>query len=119
MALTKKTYLPGDTLTAEQVNNMQDAIISNERKTGSYTGNGNATSRTIAVGGTGGWLGVCSGSYMIGLISQNGAVFFNTTDGSVKCFPVAQAKYMSGNLTIASNDAFLNGNNNTYHYQVL
>jgi hypothetical protein len=30
LALTKKTYLPGDTLTAEQVNNMQDAIIKNQ-----------------------------------------------------------------------------------------
>lgn len=31
MALTKIEYMPGDTLTAEQVNNMQDAIIENER----------------------------------------------------------------------------------------
>lgn len=89
------------------------------RPTGSYTGNGDATTRTIHTGGNGGWLGICSGSYMIGFISQNGAVFFNTTDGSVRCFPVAKAKYMSGNLTISSDDNFLNGNGSTYHYQVL
>lgn len=96
-----------------------DAIKKLEKPTGEYVGNGDATTRTIHTGGSGGWLGVCCGSYMIGFISQNGAVFFNTTNSTVKCFPVAQAKYMSGNLTISSADDFLNGNGNTYHFQVL
>ena len=87
--------------------------------TGSYIGNGNAAARTIYVGGSGGWLGVCSGSYIIGVITQNGAMFFNTTNSAVKCFPVAQAKYMSGVLTISSADALLNGDGSTYHFQVL
>lgn len=89
------------------------------KPTGSYTGNGSATTRTIDVGGVGGWLGVCSGSYIIGIITQNGAMFFNTTNSTVKCFPVAQAKYMSGVLTISSTDDFLNKNGSAYHYQVL
>lgn len=89
------------------------------KPTGSYTGNGSATTRTIDVGGTGGWLGFCSGSYKIGIITQNGAMVFNTTNSTVKCFPVSQAKYMSGVLTISSADDLLNGNGNAYHYQVL
>lgn len=84
-----------------------------------YIGNGNATSRTIEIGGIGGILAIFSGSYMIGFITQNGAIFFNTGDSSVKCFPVSVAKYMNGVLTIASNDTFLNGNGQMYHYQVL
>lgn len=94
-------------------------IFTTKRPTGSYTGDGSATSRTINVGGTGGWLGVCSGSYIIGIITQNGAMFFNTTNSAVKCFPVAQAKYMSGVLTISSADDLLNKNGSIYHYQVL
>lgn len=103
--------------------NVQDAIdeikVKAVKPTGSYQGNGNATARIIYVGGTGGWLGVCSGSYMIGIITQNGAMFFNTTNSTVKCFPVSQVKYMSGNLTISSTDDFLNKNGSTYHFQVL
>ena len=89
------------------------------KPTGSYKGDGTTTTREIQVGGNGGWLGVCSGSYMIGFISQNGAVFFNTTNSTVKCFPVSQAQYISGKLIISSADIFLNGDGNTYHYQVL
>lgn len=94
-------------------------IFNVKRPTGTYTGNGSAEARTINVGGTGGWLGVCSGSYMIGIITQNGAMFFNTTNSTVKCFPVSQAKYMSGVLTISSADDFLNKKDSAYHYQVL
>lgn len=96
-----------------------DSIFTTKKPTGSYTGNGSATARTINVGGVGGWLGVCSGSYIIGIITQNGAMFFNTTNSTVKCFPVAQAKYMSGVLTLNSADDLLNKNGSTYHYQVL
>lgn len=88
-------------------------------KSQSYVGNGDATTRTINIGGTGAWLGICSGSYIVGIITQNGAVCFGTTDGSVHCFPVSKAKYMSGVLTISSDDAYLNGSGYTYHYQVL
>lgn len=97
-----------------------DRVIDTMKKpTGTYEGNGSATTRTIHVGGTGGWLGVCSGSYIIGIITQNGAMFFNTTNSAVKCFPVSQAKYMSGNLTISSADDLLNKKDSAYHYQVL
>lgn len=101
--------------------NMQQAVdeMVSRKPSGSYVGNGSSAARVINIGGNGGWLGVCSGSYMIGFISQNGAVFFSTTGSTVKCFPVAQAKYMSGVLHISSDDAYLNGNGNTYHYQVL
>lgn len=119
---TKKEYFAdslkyveksGDTYTVKTL------FGEHNKPSGSYTGNGSATTRTIDVGGVGGWLGVCSGSYIIGIITQNGAMFFNTTNSAVKCFPVAQAKYMSGVLTISSADDLLNKNGSTYHYQVL
>lgn len=107
-------------LDADNVQAAIDKVKSIANKTtGSYTGDGSATTRTIYVGGSGGWLGVCSGSYIIGIITQNGAMFFNTTNSAVKCFPVAQAKYMSGTLTISSSDDLLNKNGSTYHYQIL
>ena len=113
--LTKEGYGADAKAVGDKLSEMNSFIC----KTGSYTGNGNASQRTINVGGKGGWLGICSGSYMVGLISQNGAVFFNTTDSTVHCFPVSKAKYMSGVLTLNSDDTYLNGNGNTYHYQVL
>lgn len=103
--------------------NMQGAIDYFAKETikprQNYVGNGDATKREIEVGGTGGWLAICSGSYMIGFISQNGAVIFSTTNSSVRCFPVSQAQYISGKLIISSADILLNGDGNTYHYQVL
>ncbi len=101
--------------------NMQQAVdeMVSRKPDGSYEGNGSTAARVINVGGNGGWLGVCCGSYMIGFISQNGAVFFSTKDSTIKCFPVAQAKYVSGVLHLSSNDAYLNADGYTYHYQVL
>lgn len=96
-----------------------DMEVETNRPRGSYIGDGSTTERKIEIPSRSGWLGVCSGSYKIGFISSNGAVFFNTTNSTTKCFPVAQASYMNGVLKIASNDTFLNENGTTYHYQAL
>lgn len=119
---TKKGYFADSLKYVERNGNtyaVKTIFGEHNKPLGSYTGNGNATQRTIDVGGIGGCMVVFSGSYMIGFITQNGAVFFSTGDSGVKCFPVAQAKFMSGVLTLASADTFLNGNGNTYYYQVL
>lgn len=119
---TKKGFLADSLKYVEKDGNnyaVKNIFGEHNKPTGSYTGNGSTATRTIDIGGVGGWLGVCCGSYMIGIITQNGAMFFNTTNSTVKCFPVAQAKYMSGVLTLASADTFLNGNGNIYYYQVL
>ena len=80
------------------------------RPNGSYTGNGDATTRTVDTGGTGNVCLIYSGSGNM-LVSYHGAYFNETWKSTIN--------FRGGVLTIVSNDTLVNANGTTYYYQVL
>lgn len=86
------------------------------KPSGSYTGNGDATSRTIDTGGIGCAVLVWSVN-AVALITPGGAIcqYSNT----LSALPTASVKFDAGVLTIVSTDSKINANGVTYYYQVL
>lgn len=88
------------------------------KPSGSYTGNGSATSRTIQTGGLGDAVLVISKTKSTSLIvTPSGA--FGKTGGSIGYFGYDTAHFENKILTIASTDVALNANTVTYTYRVL
>lgn len=100
----------------------------NNKPTGSYTGNGSSTQRTIQVPNILESRGLLlyayknNNAYASALVLQTGAILINST-GTVSGVPFAQARWSygsgTGNLVLATTNACLNENGITYHYQVL
>jgi len=81
--------------------------------TGSYTGNGSATARTIETGGTGN---------CILIWRDNGTACIGTPKLAIcgtGIIDSSEFKFVNGTLTITSIDYALNANGETYNYQVL
>ena len=83
---------------------------------GSYTGNGDATARTIDTGGIGN---------VVEIHSSKGSAIVNAVNGlcysssGVAALASTAAKFVGGVLTLATDNDKLNANGVTYYYQVL
>lgn len=86
------------------------------KPSGSYTGNGSATSRTIETGGIGSAIVLWSNAGMA-IITPGGALC--KTGTTVSAISAAEVSFSSGVLTIASTNNFVNGSSVYYAYQVL
>lgn len=89
------------------------------KPSGSYTGNGDATARTIDTGGVGEVIMVRSGgtNACMGIITYKGG--FGVISGSLVFLPNTEAMFTNGVLTISTNSLLVNGNGMPYYYQVL
>ncbi len=88
------------------------------KPSGSYTGNGSATSRTINVGGIGKFVAIKNNSVIV-IASSGGAVLFHLTSSSIIYYASSTINFSNGVLTIASSDTKINSTNGVYEYQVL
>jgi hypothetical protein len=88
------------------------------KPSGSYTGNGSATQRTVTVGGIGEVLTITSDTGMA-LVTNRGAICLNRQTGVLSGLKSYEVNYQNGVLTIAIADAFVNGSSIAYWYQVL
>lgn len=88
------------------------------KPSGSYTGNGSATSRTIETGGLGKFLMVYAGATFI-IVWAYGAIQFHSSNKAMNYFGQSELKFVDGTLTIATSNSYANGNGATYTYQVL
>lgn len=88
------------------------------KPSGTYTGNGSATSRTIDTGGTGKIIMVCKDGAFC-LISPYGAIAISTSNKISNIYNDSEIKYNNGILTIASTSESVNKSGYTYYYQVL
>lgn len=86
------------------------------KPTGTYTGNGDATARTINTGGIGNMCLIYAGSFAV-IATPSGAFRLNG-DAILGMFS-ANCKFVNGALTIADASAYVNTNGWTYNYQVL
>ena len=85
------------------------------KPSGSYTGNGSDTSRTISTGGIG---EVClvRSSVGIAFLTPNGSIFANASSGVIY---TENATFSDGVITIKSANDIVNASGVTYHYKVL
>lgn len=88
------------------------------KPSGSYTGNGSATSRMIEIGGIGNAvIVICTANSTALIITASGA--FGKTGGSTGYFSYDTVHFTNGIITIASTDGSLNASGKNYTYQVL
>lgn len=88
------------------------------KPSGSYTGNGSATSRTINTGGIGSAILIWSNNGYVSLCSVYGG-FGRTANVTAQALSGNIVKFETGILTLTTDNVALNANGVTYHYQVL
>lgn len=86
------------------------------KPSGSYTGNGSATARTINTGGIGNVCVVWS-AYSLAIVTPGGAIVRN--EANAYGLTPAQCKFQNGVLTIATTGDSVNFSGVAYTYQVL
>lgn len=97
-------------------NDNENTILHTGNKpSGSYTGNGDATSRTIETGGIGSVVAIVKSGFL-SLAFPYGAIY--AQDGTTQVAGSSLVKFQSGTLTIADDSVF-NASGATYYYQVL
>lgn len=84
------------------------------KPSGSYTGNGSATSRTITVGGIGNLLITYSANGSA-FITRLGAIILSS--GTMKALTYSEAHYQDGILTLATTDSVINANSISVYYE--
>ncbi len=97
--------------------NTYNVLHTGNKPSGSYTGNGSATSRTIETGGIGSVCLVWSTTGYAALVFRFGALVFRQDD--VHAFNQQGATFSDGVLTIMTTDDGLNRSGINYAYQVL
>ena len=85
------------------------------KPSGSYTGNGSATKREIAIDGIGELLVIYTGT-SICFAGYSGGVAFRYEDKTVSYFNSNELSFRNGSLAIASTDINLNKNSQNYKY---
>lgn len=89
------------------------------KPTGTYTGNGSATERTVNVGGIGNILALYCYNGGCVIVTPYGA-FGKKADGATTvAFTATQLKFVNGTLSIATNDSTVNPNGINIGYAVL
>lgn len=109
-AISKQLYFLDGT-------SMQNIFHTGIKPSGSYTGNGNATPRTINVcGDTCRFLLVAESQYLV-LVGFSGAIAFHLTTKTIKYFTGEAINFSHGDLYMATDDGALNYSGAKYNYQ--
>lgn len=107
-----------DTLIHLSKNSTVYTIHDNGNKpTGSYTGNGSATARTIQTGGIGNGVLINSSHGIAAIVTPHGTIYKNAT--TLGALMYTDGGFSNGVLTITSQHEALNASGVTYVYQVL
>lgn len=92
-----------------------NVLHTGNKPSGTYTGNGSATSRTINTNGIGDWIAIKSNNGIV-ILSNHGV---SSTGTALASISYNSAHFASGTITLATTDTLLNANGVTYYYQVL
>lgn len=92
---------------------------SHNKPSGSYIGNGSATSRVIDVGGTGEVIVIYNSTHTALVTSTGGFAVFHGSDSWDVTPLKSSVYYRGGKLTISSDKSAVNHNGTEYYYQVL
>ena len=88
------------------------------KPSGTYSGNGSATSRTIDTGGVGRFLMIQMSGYFI-LVTRQGGLLVETENKAISYFSVSELFFKDGILTIATTNSKVNTSGVTYQYYVI
>lgn len=122
---TKKSSLADSLKYVENDNGtyVADNIFGEHNKpTGSYTGNGSATARTITTGGIGGVILIYSnnaGERNICIVTKIGGVAFRISGETATKYMGAAVLFGDGKISLGTADSSVNANGVNYYYQVL
>ena len=94
-----------------------NVLHTGNKPSGTYTGNGDATARTIAIGGIGETLRIFNTTYGIAFIGKYGGVGIGVN--GITTITSGECKLENGVLTMASTSNFFNANTYTYEYDLL
>lgn len=89
------------------------------KPSGSYTGNGSATSRTINTGGIGNVCVIWEDGWVATIATPAGATSLRSGEGKTVYHKKREFSFVNGVLTIATTSSQVNNNGSTYKYQVL
>lgn len=101
---------------AETSMGVYDILHTGNKPSGSYTGNGSATARTINTGGIGNVVEIHSSKGSAIVNAVNGLCY---SSGGVAAVASTEAKIVDGVITLTTTNEKLNANGVTYYYQVL
>lgn len=93
-------------------------LHTSNKPSGTYTGNGDATSRTIDVGGIGRWLGIASANSVV-FVNNLGGFGIDRSTKAITNFAQNELKYQNGVLTMATSSELVNFATRGYLYDVL
>ncbi len=88
------------------------------KPTGTYTGNGDATSRTVNLGGIGTVVYISGGGYGV-FVTQMGGIVFAYDGRAISMLSNSEIKFAEGVLTIATTNSAVNASGTNHSYQVL
>lgn len=88
-----------------------------DKPTGTYTGNGDATQRTVSIGGVGETLRIVNSALGIAFVTNDGAHCI-TKDGFL-IIPPSECKFANGTLTMATTSSVVNANGYGFSYDLL
>lgn len=110
----------GLAITASDIKWKDKSLLHTGNKpTGTYTGNGSATTRTINVGGIGKALLLrCNELYTL-IVSNSGAFGYAYDGRTLISLPYNEINFTNGVLTIATANAYVNGNSYPYKYDLI
>ena len=96
------------------------AIFGEHNKpTGSYSGNGSATNRTVEIGGIGSILLVVGSNGYLSFVTVSGSFGITGSGTSMTVLKKSECAFSVGVLTMASASNFLNASGITYYYRLL
>ena len=96
---------------------VSDILHTGNKPTGTYTGNGDATERTIATGGIGNCVVITNGSHLMCIVFHKGAICRHAS--SLIALTESEVSFENGILTLSTANDVINANGATFYYQVL
>lgn len=88
-----------------------------DKPTGTYTGNGSSTKRTIEIGGSG-IMCIINSNYGVAMVTEHGATV-KPSSGSQTVLDNQNVRFESGILTLSTGSTYVNAPSTEHTYQVL
>lgn len=94
-----------------------DLLYTGNKPNGTYTGNGDATERTVSIGGVGETLRIVNSALGIAFVTNDGAHCI--TKNGFLIIPPSECKFTNGTLTMATTSSVVNANGYGFSYDLL